>query len=254
MINQRITRLKRELETVEKKRDIDRKRRIENPIPKVAIVGYTNAGKSSLLNRFSGADVLAENKLFATLSATTRRTVLPNNMEVLLSDTVGFVRKLPHSLVEAFKSTLEEASYCDFVIEVVDATSPQFEEHHRLTTEVLQEIGAGQKPSLIVVNKVDLIENNYEKAKYRRVFNNPVFVSTHTGEGMEQLQERLMQEFESLRQSLEALIPFDRYDLMALVHRTGDVLSEEATAEGTMVEASVPKRVASCLKPYQLNA
>ena len=212
-------------------------------------MGYTNAGKSSLLNTMTEADVFAEDKLFATLDPTVRRLVLPNQQELLLSDTVGFVRKLPHQLVEAFKSTLEEAVNADFLIEVLDVNSDELEEHHRTTREVLTELGAQNKPVITVFNKIDLIEDEHTLPRLRR-HADAVFVSAMTGAGLEELSDRLAEELDRSLEDMELLIPHERYDLIALLHRTSSINFEKYTDEGAWICASVPHKVCNNLKNF----
>ena len=252
LVQQRIAKLRKQLAEVRLKREVQRKKRMKKPIPNAAIVGYTNAGKSSLLNTLTGASVLAEDKLFATLDPTIRRVVLPNQQELLLSDTVGFIRKLPHSLIEAFKATLEEAALADFIIEVIDVTSPQIDEHHRTTTEVLAELGAEQKFVITVFNKVDLVEDSYLIPRLRKRFGRPLFVSAATGEGMETLQQRLADELDRSLHLVELLIPHDRYDLVALLHRTSNVLAESSDENGIVIKASVPSTALKAVQAYTL--
>src|SRR5882757_6098276 len=159
VVRDRIAHLKKELASVVQQRDVQRRKRLRVPVPTVAIVGYTNAGKSSLLNTLTGAHVLAENKLFATLDPTTRQLTLPGNQKLLVTDTVGFIRRLPHGLVEAFKATLEEVIVADFLIHVIDVTNPNFEQHHATTLAVLAELGAGEQKLLTVFNKNDLADD-----------------------------------------------------------------------------------------------
>ncbi len=211
LVQQRIAQLHRQLEEVRRKRRVQRKRRLRRPIPNCAIVGYTNAGKSSLLNALTGAEVFIEDKLFATLDPTTRRLRLPNQQELLVSDTVGFIRKLPHLLVEAFKATLEEAMVADFIVEVIDITSPDLDEHHRTTLEVLQELESGEKRMVTVFNKVDLLDAPHLIPRLRRRFDRPVFVSAVSGRGIEELKQRLAEELSEELISLKLRIPHDRY-------------------------------------------
>ena len=206
-------------------------------------MGYTNAGKSSLLNALTSADVLVEDKLFATLDPTIRRIVLPSQQELLISDTVGFIRKLPHLLVDAFKATLEETVLADFLIEVVDVSAEQVEEHHRTTREVLCELGARHKPVVTVFNKVDLVTDSFALRRLRRQHPDAVFISALSGVGLQELRARLAEELDSALRPVQLLIPHDRYDLIALLHRTGTVRSEAHDECGVHVSATIPTSV-----------
>jgi len=235
LANLSIDRCKRELEQVRKQRRTQRKEREKLETPHAAIVGYTNAGKSTLLNALSGADVMAKDMLFATLDTTTRRIDLPDGQPLLLTDTVGFVRKLPHGLIESFKSTLEVAAEADLLVHVVDA-SAQFPEHQITAVhEVLDEIGAGNVPELIVFNKCDLADDDGAH-----------LVSTHTGSvAVSALKQRHLDVFlrtladrvRSLTAVTELVIPFDRGDVLAAVHREGEVVSTESADDAMVVRA-----------------
>ncbi len=250
LVQRRISKLETELDEVRKKRATQRKKRLKRPVPTAAIVGYTNAGKSSILNAITGSSVNAEDKLFATLDPTTRRVVLPNQQEMLLSDTVGFIRKLPHSLVEAFKATLEEAVVADFIIEVLDVSNPAVEEHHQTTREVLKELGAADKRSLIVLNKVDRAERNYLMGRIRRRFDNPVFTSALTGEGISDLCDRLALELDQDLHFVDLVIPHDRYDIVAKLHRAGNIDEEDYDEDIIRIKARVPGEMMSELAPF----
>ena len=253
LINDRITKLKDQLKEVRKKRQLQRKRREKEAVPTAALVGYTNAGKSSLLNALSEAHVFTEDKLFATLDSTVRRVQLPNEHEMLLSDTVGFIRKLPHNLVEAFKTTLEEAAYADFIVEIMDVTNPQVQKHHETTDDVLQEVGAGDKKRLIVFNKTDLVNNNYIMPRLRRRFGDPVFISAATGAGIPELKDVLAKELEQEMYDLELLIPHEKYELVALLHRTSHVIKEESDEKGVWLHVSVSEKTANQVDKYKIS-
>ena len=253
LVRKRISRLKQELAEVRKHRRTQRSRRLKKPVPVAAIVGYTNAGKSSLLNALTDADVLVEDRLFATLDPTVRRIVLPNRQELLLTDTVGFVRKLPHLLIEAFKGTLEETLMADFLIEIIDAGAMQAEQHHRATREVLTEVGAQDKPVITVLNKIDLTDDRFSLRRLRRRFPDAVFISAKTRAGLDALQERLTAELDRALRRVELFIPHDRYDLIALLHRTSNVLGEEHEAGGVRISASIPLAVLSAVTDFLPN-
>jgi GTPase len=243
----KIAKMKRDLAKVQSARDIQRKRREELPIPVGSIVGYTNAGKSSLLRALTDADVFVEDKLFATLDPTTRRISLPGGKEVLLSDTVGFIRKLPHGLVEAFKSTLEETVLAAFLLHVIDASDPEFASHISVTNQVLEEIGAGGKPKILVFNKIDSASDlDFLRARYA----DACFISAKTGEGLEKLIERIGRRvFESGR-TMRFEIPHTRYDLAALIHRTGQVIREDYVDDTIRIAARVPEKTKNLLTRY----
>ncbi len=253
LVQRRISTLRQQLEEVRKKRTVQRKKRMKKPVPNAALVGYTNAGKSSVLNALTGAHVFVEDKLFATLDPTTRRVLLPNQQELLLSDTVGFIRKLPHSLIEAFKATLEEAMVADFILEVIDINSNQVEEHHQTTVAVLGELGITDKWSIPVFNKTDLVDDEFTIARLHRRYPDALFVSAHTGDGMEQLKERLAVELARRFAPVELLIPHQRYDLVALIHRTGTILSEKSVAKGLRITATVPPETASATREFAVR-
>ncbi len=250
LVRRRIDHLQSQLRQVRRQRDVQRKQRLKKPVPVAAIVGYTNAGKSSLLNAVTQADVFTEDKLFATLDPTVRRLVLPNRQELLLSDTVGFVRKLPHQLVEAFKSTLEEAVNADFLVEVLDVSSAEIEQHHRTTREVLAELGAGDKPVITVFNKIDLIHDEHTVPRFRRRHPDAVFVSARDGVGLDQLEARLAEELERSLRQVELMIPHHRYDLIALLHRTSSISLEKYTDQGARIVAAVPLSVLASVKKF----
>ena len=222
-IGERISRLDRQLDNLQKNRQEQRKSRERSGLGSVAIVGYTNAGKSSILNRLTSAGVLVENRLFATLDPTTRRLALPGGEPVLLSDTVGFVRRLPHGLIEAFKSTLEVAVTSDLLLHVVDASAVDPNGQIAAVREVLAEIGANKVPELLVINKADL---NPDEAK-RLVYENQgsVAFSAMSGEGIADLLLAIGDRMRALTTVIELLIPYDRGDIVATVHREGEVVS-----------------------------
>ncbi|MGB0418100.1 MAG: GTPase HflX [Opitutales bacterium] len=253
MVRQQISRVKRELVQVVKHREVQRKKRMTVPVPTCAIVGYTNAGKSSLLNRLTDSAILAEDKLFATLDPTSRRCKLPSGQTLVLTDTVGFVRNLPHRLVDAFKATLEEAVLANLLLHVVDVTNPEVEAHLKTTDTVLDELGAGDKIRLIVFNKVDSLWEPQVRADLALEYPDAFFVSAHSGDGIEEL----LQEIECiLNQSLQQfsfMIPHQRYDIVAKLHREGAVYCERVCDEGIYLEASVPSRLFPIVACYQAS-
>jgi GTPase len=248
-IRGQIDRLKRELETVRRARATQRKDRKRAPVPNAAIVGYTNVGKSSLLRRLTGADVLVENKLFATLDTTTRKIALPNRQPLLLTDTVGFVRKLPHQLVESFKATLEEAALSDFLIHVLDASQPNVMEFYNTTMRVLSELGADTKQTLVVFNKMDKVEDSSTRAILRRHFPDAVFVSVHTGAGMDELVERISDFVSKGTMTVDLRLPASRADLLARLHREGTVGEVRYEHDAIYVTATIPTRALETFAP-----
>ncbi len=242
VVMERIARFRKELRQVRMQRQVQRKSRATRPIPTAAIVGYTNAGKSSLLRALTGADVFIEDKLFTTLDPTTRRLELSNRQPLLLTDTVGFIRKLPHQLVEAFKATLEEAAVADFIVHVLDVSHPKIDEHYAVTNEVLAELGAARKKTILVLNKTDLEHDPLVHAHMMR--HNPLCfdVSTHTGEGIDVLREALAAHFVLPMGRFTLHIPHARGDVVDFVHREGEVLTQKHDADGVRIEADLPLR------------
>ncbi|MHA3770523.1 GTPase HflX [Verrucomicrobiota bacterium sgz303538] len=249
-IRVQIDRLKRELEQVRSARATQRKDRKRAPVPNAAIVGYTNAGKSSLLRRLTGAEVLVEDKLFATLDTTTRKIALPNKQPLLLTDTVGFVRKLPHRLVEAFNATLEEATLSDFLIHLLDASAPEVMEFYNTTMRVLKELGAEERPMLVVFNKIDKIEDPAVLARLRTHFPDAQFISVHTGEGLEQLVERMSEYVANGATPCELRLPLTSSEQLARLHRHSRVLETEYLDDEVRVVAVLPARIAEELSEF----
>ena len=252
IVSDRIVHLKDELATVVKQRDTQRRRRLRVPVPTAAIVGYTNAGKSSLLNRLTGASVLAEDKLFATLDPTTRQLALPNRQKLLVTDTVGFIRRLPHGLVEAFKATLEEVIVADFLIHVIDVTSPNFTHHHATTLSVLGELGATGQTIVTVFNKVDAADDTM-RAHARHLDADGFFVSAHTGEGIDALLGRFAELIAHEFGSVELFVPHSRYDVIAKLHALGHVQSEEQRDDGVLIHGRFPVSQAALFAPFVVS-
>ncbi len=252
LARKRIDRIKSELEAVRQNRKTQRKQRSDEGICQASIVGYTNAGKSSLLNSLAGAEVLAEDKLFATLDPTTRRVDLPDGQPLLLTDTVGFVRNLPHRLVEAFKATLEEAVVADFLIHVLDASSPQVFDFYRTTLDVLEELDAADKPTIVVLNKMDLVADDPDRMhELKSHFDeNIVFVSAATGEGLDRLVERICDMMVDRISRLNLRIPQARQDLIALLHREGKIVQETYEGNDVIVGALVPHPLRHKFEPF----
>ncbi len=250
IVMKKITRLKKELLKVQLHRKTLRKQRSTLGIPTGALVGYTNAGKSSLLNALTGADVFVENKLFATLDPTTRKVTLPGGNKILLTDTVGFIRKLPHDLVDAFRSTLEETVLSDFLIHVLDLSHPEVEDQYRITMEVLEELGAGEKPMILIFNKVDLNTNNTDSLSIELDNPEALYISAKTGQGLEKVFEKVEELLNKDKQVVSLLIPTDRYDLISMIHREGTILEEDYRDTGSFIKARVPVEIFNRLKEY----
>jgi GTPase len=250
MTHKRIEQLQQELAKIRKQRATQRKQRRKKPVPNAAIVGYTNAGKSSLLNLMTGADIFADDKLFATLDPTTRKINLNNKQPLLLTDTVGFIRKLPHDLVEAFKATLEEAVLADFLIHVVDASNSDAEEHIKTTNDVLKELGADMKRTITIFNKIDLVDSPIILTRLRSLIPDALFISVKSEEGVNILKEEMEQVLEEDLASTELSIPFDRYDIIALLHRTSHILEEEYIDNAVNITASIPATIHGKIKPF----
>jgi GTP-binding protein HflX len=239
-VQERIARLERELEGVRKVRNVQRQGRKRHQWPVAAVVGYTNAGKSTLLNLMTGADVLAVDKLFATLDPTTRSFMLPNKQRVLLTDTVGFLRKLPHTLIESFKATLEEVSEADLLIHVVDLSHPRADEQMAAVDSVIKELNAFGKQTLIVFNKIDLLENSELALVYRRRFPESVAISAKTGQGIDQFVQALQAALGAWRLRLHFRVPLAESNLIAELHRVGHVLELRYENDCAVITAHVP--------------
>jgi len=231
-IRRRLYELEQELREVEKQRGLRREGRARRALPLVALVGYTNAGKSTLLNALSGSDVLAEDKLFATLDPVVRQITLPNGSECLLSDTVGFINKLPHDLVEAFHSTLEEVREADVILHILDAACPHYDVQKRIVEDVLAQLHAIDTPRIDVYNKIDLCRGDYQSPAH-----NGIAISAKTGEGIPNLLVRLEELLSHTQQRVELIIPYDRYEAMQTLREIGTILSETHEADGTHITA-----------------
>lgn len=241
LIHARISQLKAELAQVQKHRELIRSKRKKDQLTVAAIVGYTNAGKSTLLNTLTDAGVLEEDKLFATLDPTTRLLELPGGQNILLTDTVGFIRKLPHHLIEAFKSTLEEAKYADIIIHVVDASNPQKEKQMHVVYETLKDLGVKDKPVLTLFNKQDRIEKP-EILKDMKA-DKTLKISAKTGQGLEELKDELEKILRSRSILLERIFPYEKAGLIQIVRAKGQLLEEEYRGDGIYVKAFVPAEI-----------
>ena len=241
LIHARISQLKAELAQVQKHRELIRSKRKKDQMVVAAIVGYTNAGKSTLLNTLTDAGVLEEDKLFATLDPTTRLLELPGGQNILLTDTVGFIRKLPHHLIEAFKSTLEEAKYADIIIHVVDASNPQKEKQMHVVYETLKDLGVKDQPILTLFNKQDRIENP-EILKDMKA-DKTLKISAKTGQGLDDLKDELEKILRARSILLERVFPYEKAGLIQIVRAKGQLLEEEYRGDGIYVKAFVPAEV-----------
>ena len=258
MIGHRIALLERQIEEVHRHREQYRERRRKNGVPIVALVGYTNAGKSTLLNALSGANVRAEDRLFATLDPTTRQIDLPGGQQVLLTDTVGFIQKLPTQLVAAFRATLEEIREADVLLHVLDITHKNAAQQTDTVLETLKELRAGERPIITVLNKVDMLEGVDESEVGRLAGelglpDDYVAVSAQREWGLETLRKRIEDTLGERMAAMQAFIPYRRNDLVALWHQHGVIDSEEYEADGTRVAGRIPRAIARQLAPFQVN-
>ncbi|MFG6349629.1 MAG: GTPase HflX [Lachnospiraceae bacterium] len=239
IIKQRITQVRKELVQVKHTRELTRKKRQENPVPVVAITGYTNAGKSTLLNKLTGAGVLSENKLFATLDPVTRKYEFENGGEMLFTDTVGFIRKLPHHLVQAFRGTLEEAKYADIILHVADCSNPDMDAQMFTVYETLDKLGIGDKKIITAFNKIDL-ENSGAVFKDLRA-DKTVMISARNGTGLEELLEVLKEAAKEGKRIVEKTFSYNEAAKVNEIHKTGQIIEEEYRNEGIYIKAQVPK-------------
>ena len=241
LIRDRIAQLNRELKDVKRHREVTREQRSRNKVPVVAIVGYTNAGKSTLLNKLTGAGVLEEDKLFATLDPTTRNLKLPSKQEVLLTDTVGFIRKLPHHLIEAFRSTLEEAKYADIILHVVDASNPQVDEQMYIVYETLTNLEVKNKPIITAFNKQDKVEGESILRDFRA--DHIVRISAKHGDGLDQLQETIEEVLRGQKVYIEKVYSYAEAGKIQMIRKYGELLEEEYRGEGIFAKGYVPVEI-----------
>jgi GTP-binding protein HflX len=252
-VQERISRLERDLKDVRRNRTVQREGRLRHNWPLASLVGYTNAGKSSLLNRLTGAGVLAENKLFATLDPTTRQFVLPNRQKLLLTDTVGFIRKLPHTVIEAFKATLEEVALADLLIHVVDLSHPHFHEQMAAVDATIAELDAQGKQTMLVFNKIDAV--NDPAVVWQTLQHHPgsVGVSARTGEGMDTFIEELTIRLSAWRMRVEFHLPISESAALAELHRIGHVLSVQYDGDTAVVTAHVPPEAKNRFAAFEVT-
>lgn len=253
IVRDRIAMFRRELIEVQQHREVQRRKRMRVPLPTAAIVGYTNAGKSTLLNRLTGAEVLVADKLFATLDPTTRQLTLPDGQSLLMTDTVGFIRRLPHTLVDAFKATLEEVVVADFLVHVMDVTDPDIEEHAATTLRVLDEIGAAGKTIISVFNKTDQRGDPEHLRSIHLQHPDAVDVSALTGLGVETLLHRMVELLHAENRAVELLVPHDRYDVLGRLHDAGGVHRTETRDDGVLVVGRFPAGLTGLIEPYRCN-
>ena len=247
-----MAKLRREITEMKTARDTKRQERRRHEVPSVAIAGYTNAGKSSLLNRLTGAGVLVENALFATLDPTVRRAETPDGRTYTLTDTVGFVRHLPHQLVEAFRSTLEEVAEADLILHVVDGSDADPEAQLAAVRAVLADVDAQDVPELVVINKADLADPLVVD-RLRRRERHTVVVSARTGLGMDELQQIIARELPRPSVPVDVVVPYDRGDLVSRMHDDGELLEQDHRPEGTWVRALVTPALAAELAPFAVT-
>lgn len=241
LIRERISRLKRELKDVERHRELIRSRRVQSGLKVAALVGYTSAGKSSIENALTDAGILTDAMLFSTLDTTTRSLQLDNTQEILLTDTVGFIRKLPHHLVEAFKSTLEEAKYADIIIHVVDASNPQMDTQMHVVYETLRQLGVEDRPVVTLFNKQDKLETQVRQRDFQADYS--ILTSAKTGQGLDELKAALLEIIRKDQIYIERLYDFSEAGKVQLIRSRGQLLSEEYVPEGISVKAYVPREI-----------
>jgi GTPase len=247
-VMRRIKYVRSELAGLRSRRDSLRCNRTEHSVATVAVIGYTNAGKSTLLNRLTGADVLCDNRLFSTLDLTSRRMILPNNQKILLVDTVGFIHKLPHNLIEAFKATLEEVREAALLLHVLDISSPKAREHLEAVYEVLKDIDAHRKPMVTALNKIDLVDNDFIIERFKRDISDSVAISAQAGTFLKSLVDIIKKRIPVLVEKIDVLIPHKNMAALNHIYEQGQVLERKDTLEGVRVKAIVPLYLKSRIK------
>ncbi len=252
-INRRLNKLRQELKEVERTREIKRRQRVRSGVPQISLVGYTNAGKSTLLNALTGAGVLVEDRLFSTLDPTSRRLELPDGRAAVLTDTVGFVRKLPHQLVEAFRSTLEQTTNSDLLLHVIDASQSDQQARVSAVDQVLADIGASEVPRVLALNKSDVIPPN-GRERLISLFPDGVFISSLTGEGLDELLEAVAARLNPSNRVAAFRIPYDRADLRSLLYAHGEVLEESAASEGITLRVKASPTIMGRLREFMVSS
>lgn len=253
ILKDQVTKLKNELEEVKKHRQTQKRARERSGIPTFAIIGYTNVGKSTLLRALTDADVLVEDKLFATLDTTTRKFTLPNNQQILLIDTVGFIRKIPHALVAAFRSTLEEALSSDILLHLIDVSSKNVEVQIEATMDVLKELNATKQPLITVLNKVDLCENRFLVDRVRFKYPKTVEISAVQKTGFDRLTELMTQEISNLRKKVNLRVPQSEYSLLSSVIRESKILSCEYEENDILLSIEIPRQFEKKIAPFVIK-
>jgi GTP-binding protein HflX len=249
-VKERISKLQKEINKVSEHREQQRQRRQRVPLPIIAIVGYTNSGKTTLLNTLTSSHVFVEDKLFSTLDPTIRRLILPNKEKVLIADTVGFIHKLPHQLVAAFRATLEEVTSSDLLLHIVDTSHPEFQKQIIAVEKVLQELDALGKPMVTIFNKMDLVKNKPLLPRLKRKYKNSIDISAKKGWGLDRLHDRIIEHFGKDRSTVELVIPQARSDLVNLVYEKGTVLSRKYNGKDILLQAQLDQKTAQNLKEF----
>ena len=253
MIRDRIHAIKKELKDVEKYRRIQRKKRKRSSCPVISVVGYTNAGKSTFFNRLTDAGVSEEDKLFATLDPITRRFKLPNNQDIILIDTVGFINKLPHSLVDAFKATLEEVRQSDILVHILDVSDDKYPDRDKVVHKVLKELEADNKTIITALNKIDAMENIALLTQILKEHEFSVAISAKSGEGLDDLFKMIAVETDKNRLFSKILVPMDKHGLVSKIYRNSNILYRKDSAEGVYMEVEFDKSLKKELRPYFVN-